>query len=98
MNREYILTKLEQQRDALHLRFGVKSISLFGSVARGQATESSDVDVLIDVDRAISLFDLLAIQQFLEKALGVPKVDVVPRDCVYPELENSILSGAIHVP
>jgi len=97
VEREQVLAVLRQQRDTLRNRFGARDVALFGSVARGQETASSDVDVLIDFERPISLFDLAAVQQFLEKALGGSRVDVVPRDCIYPELEHSILAGAIHV-
>ena len=97
MTREQVLNILGKQRETLRTRFGVRDIALFGSVAREETTATSDVDVLLDFDRPISLFELVAVQQYLEKTLGVSRVDVVPRDCVYPELEASILSGAIHV-
>ena len=78
-------------------RLGVRTLAIFGSVARNKGSTKNDLDVLIDFDRPISLFDLAAVQQFLEQALSGTRVDVVPRDCIYPELESSILSGAIHV-
>ena len=97
MSREQVLTILGAQRETLRNRFGVRDVALFGSVARGQATTGSDVDVLVEFERPVTLFDLAAVQQYLAKALGVSQVDVVPRDCIYPELESSIVSGAIHV-
>jgi uncharacterized protein len=97
VGREQVLSILGAQRETLRQRFGVRDVALFGSVARDQATAGSDVDVLVEFDRPITLFDLAAVQQFLATTLGVSRVDVVPRDCLYPELESNILSGAIHV-
>jgi predicted nucleotidyltransferase len=96
VERTRILAILNQLRPTLQERFGVKEIALFGSMARNEATEASDVDVLVDFERPITLFELAALQQHLQQALGVSRVDVVPRDCLYPELAPSVLSGAIH--
>ncbi len=98
MKRAEVLAALQHQKETLRIRFGVKSLALFGSLAREQTTEASDVDVLVEFDRPITLFDLVAVQQYLEKTLGVAMVDVVPRDSIYPEFENSIVGGAIDVP
>ena len=76
---------------------GVKHAALFGSVARDQAGPGSDVDVLVNFARPITLFDLVAAQQYLERCLGVPRVDLVPRDSVYPAFRENILERAVHV-
>lgn len=51
-------------------------MAVFGSVARGEETESSDIDFLVEFEPGSSLFDLLHISEELEALLGVP-VDVV---------------------
>ena len=56
----------------------IKSISLFGSYAKGLAKASSDVDLFVDVETGFSLFDLADLQIELEKALG-KKVDLVTK-------------------
>ena len=48
MQRDHVLKILAVHRDELRQQFGVKSLALFGSVARGEATETSDVDLLIE--------------------------------------------------
>ena len=53
-----------------------RSVSLFGSVARGDETPTSDIDLLVDFEPGSSLFDLFHISQELEALLGIP-VDVV---------------------
>lgn len=61
------------------LRFGVKRAWLFGSYARGEAGEKSDVDVRIEKGEIKSLLQLIAFRQELESALHVP-VDVITGD------------------
>lgn len=97
MKRDEVLAALKQQKETLRVRFGAKRLALFGSVARDNAQATSDVDVLVEFDRPITLFDLVAVQQYLEKVLGVAKVDVVPTDCVYPGLRGAIVGGAVDV-
>jgi predicted nucleotidyltransferase len=97
MSRDEVVQKLRAEREGLREKFGVKSLALFGSVARDEAEPGSDVDVLVEFARPITLFDLVAVQQYLEHCLGVPRVDVVPRDSVYSAFRESILQGAVHV-
>ena len=97
MNRNDVHQTLAAHRTELRDRFGVKSLALFGSVARDETTPASDVDLLVEFDRPITLFDLVALQQRLELLLGIPKVELVMRDAIFPELRESILGEAIHV-
>lgn len=97
MNRNDVLEALRKHRRELRDHFGVKSLALFGSVARDESTARSDVDLLVEFNRPITLFDLVALQQRLERALGVAKVQLVMRDAIFPEFRESILREAIHV-
>jgi predicted nucleotidyltransferase len=97
MTRDEALHLLKIEQETLRRQFGVRRLALFGSTARAEANAGSDVDVLVDFDRPITLFDLVAVRQYLEKALGLAKVDVVPRDCVYPEFLASITQEAVDV-
>ena len=76
--------------------FGVKSLALFGSVVRDEATAASDVDLLVEFDgRPVGLFHLSRTQHYLETILGVPRVDLVLRDGIKPALRERILREAI---
>jgi len=97
VRRDEIMQKLRAERDHLRAKFGVESLALFGSVARDEAGPGSDVDLLVEFTRPITLFDLVAVQQYLERCLGVPRVDLVPRDSVYAAFRENILEGAVHV-
>lgn len=97
MNREIILETLRRHREELRERFGVERLALFGSTARGEASGSSDVDLLVEYDRPITLFDLAATMMRLEEILGVAKVDLVLRDSLLEELRGPILAEAVDV-
>ncbi|MBU0517707.1 nucleotidyltransferase family protein [bacterium] len=76
---------------------GVKSLALFGSVAREDATETSDLDLLVDFDRPIGYFHFFDVQEYLQKILSVPKVDLVMRNAVIDELKEDIYTEALDV-
>ena len=97
MKRDDALKILAEHRDELHRQFGVISLALFGSVARDEAGPESDVDLLVEFDRSITLFGLVTVQQYLEKILGVARVDVVMPDAIFPPIKEDILGEAIHV-
>ena len=84
------------RQEVLHLarQHGVQRVSLFGSLARGEATESSDVDLLIDMEEGRTLFDLIAFKLAVEERLGC-QVDVVSRNGLSPYLEQYILAEEI---
>ena len=97
MSRDEIIKVLRGSREELRRDFGVESIALFGSAARGDAGPSSDIDILVDVQRPISLFRLVALQLRLQEILDAPKVDVVMRDAIFPGLRERILAEALRV-
>lgn len=72
----------------------VSRVRVFGSVARGEALEGSDFDLLVRLEPGRSLLDHLALKQDLEELLGC-RVDVVVEGGVSPYLNDSILSEAV---
>ena len=95
MKRDEVLRILTAHREELRREYGVKSLALFGSAARNEATEASDVDLLVEFDRQIGLLHLIGTEQRLEDLLGI-KVDLVLRRAVLPELRDRILSEAVN--
>ena len=92
LTRETILETLRGERTML-ARLGVREIALFGSFARGEATDASDVDVLVELSD--SRFDTYMDVKFhLEEILG-RSVDLVVLDAVKPRLRKYILDEAI---
>ena len=97
MNRRRVLQLIADHREELARDFGVKSLALFGSVVRDEATSASDVDLLVEFDgRPVGLFHLSRTQHYLEGILEIPRVDLVLRDSIKPALRERILREAIH--
>ena len=78
------------------VRLGVRNLSLFGSVARNEASAKSDVDVLVKLDSNIGYFEFFDIKTYLEKLLGC-KVDLVTKNALHPALKKCILQKAKQV-
>ena len=77
--RDQILATLRKQHQELGRRYPLRRLALFGSWARGDAREDSDVDVLVEVDPSIGL-RFVQLADELERALG-RRVDVVSQTC-----------------
>ena len=99
MKRHEVIAVLSARKGELRQRFAVKSLALFGSVARDEMTETSDVDLLVEFDRRIGLLHFVGTAQYLEQILGLgeDKVDLVIRDAVIPELQDIIYGEALTV-
>jgi predicted nucleotidyltransferase len=97
MDRNQIMERLRLNADALRRR-GALSLYLFGSMARGEADDDSDVDLFIDYDPAsgFSLIDLVGIKQFLEEDMS-REVDITTRDSLHPMLKDEIERSAMRV-
>lgn len=75
---------------------GVRRAGLFGSIARGDFHEESDVDMLVDIKKNISLFDFVELKLKLEEALG-QKVDLVEYAALKPVLRESVLAQEVKI-
>jgi hypothetical protein len=96
MKREQVLTKLQNNRDVMR-RFSVKNLYLFGSVARGEGQEGSDVDILVEyeAEARVGLFQFVRLRRELSNILGCA-VDLATPDSLHKELKDDILREAIH--
>ena len=90
---ELLKTKRE---DILRLavKHGARNVRLFGSVARGEAGPSSDVDFLVEMEEGRSVFDLVGFWQDLEALLG-RKVDVVEPEGLHWFIRDKVLDEAV---
>jgi predicted nucleotidyltransferase len=96
MKQDAVLQLLKQKNTELANQFGVKSLFLFGSVARNEATSTSDVDLLVEFNRPVGYFGLFALQDYLEKLLGCP-VDLGTPDSLKPYIRDRVMGDLIHV-
>jgi predicted nucleotidyltransferase len=93
--REEIITKLKQLKPSLMAEFPLHAIALFGSYARNEQSESSDVDVLVDVAPSIGL-GFVDLADMIEDALGI-KTDVIPADGLKPRYKPFVERDLIYV-
>ena len=96
MKQEIVLQILKQKNAEMARQFGVKSLLLFGSVARDEATSKSDVDLLVEFNRPVGYFGLFALQDYLEKLLGCP-VDLGTPDSLKPRIREHVMGELIRV-
>ncbi len=96
MKRDEALEILSANRERLK-DFSVKSLAIFGSVARNEATDASDIDILVEFEegRSVGLFLFVRLQRFLAEILGC-KVDLATPDALREEMREQILKEAIH--
>ena len=94
---DIVLDTLRSHESELR-RFGVAHAAVFGSVARGESTKDSDVDVLVDLDqdRPIGVFEYARLKLYIEEILDGAG-DVVNRKTLKPLLRDSILQDAVNV-
>jgi len=95
MERDLVLQILRQNQGEIN-SYGVKSLALFGSVARGEARPGSDVDLLVEFNRPVGLFGLIAMQQRLEELLGCP-VDLGTPDSLKNNIRPHVMEDCIYV-
>ena len=86
---ENILKVLNEKNEILHQRFGVKTIGLFGSWVREQASPASDIDLLVEFDQP-SFDKYMDLKFYLEDLLG-RSVDLVLKTALKPRLQRFIL-------
>lgn len=90
------LKLLKQHENVVKGRFGVKRIGLFGSFARGEAVDKSDVDVLVEFDEGKKTFDnFMELKFYLEELFG-RDVDLVIETAIKPRLKNYIMREAVY--
>ena len=77
-------------------KYGVRKASLFGSAARGEATESSDVDILVEIGSNVSLLDFVGLKLELEEVLG-RDVDLGEYDVIKPIIKDRILKEQVAI-
>jgi predicted nucleotidyltransferase len=91
--REDVLQRLSDVRREPEAS-SVSGIWLFGSIARGEDREGSDVDVLVEFAAPVTLFEFVRLRRRLEALLG-RSVDLVTHDALRPQFRDAILRDAV---
>jgi uncharacterized protein len=89
IDRNYVLAKLREQREHIEQEYGLRMIGIVGSVARGEATTKSDVDVWVDIVRTPTLFEISRAERDLQGAAGLDlRVEFVFREDLRPAMRT----------
>ena len=88
---------LRKHKKELKERYKVKSIAIFGSYARSEQKETSDIDILIDYYEPISLLKLIELENYLSDLFGI-KVDLITKNSIHnPYVKRSIEEDLIYI-
>ena len=96
MKRSQAVHLLRQKRKELSEQYPIKSLSLFGSVARDEARPDSDIDILVEFNHPVGLFQFITLQQRLEEILGC-EVDLGTLRSLKPYIKQQVLQEAVRV-
>jgi predicted nucleotidyltransferase len=96
VEREVAFRRLSELLPTARARFGVQDLAVFGSVARDEARDTSDLDVLVDFVGPATFDRFMGLKLFLEDNLGL-KVDLVTRAALKPRLRERIETEARRV-
>jgi len=97
MDHHAVFKRLKAEAPALRRRYGVASLAVFGSMARGDEREDSDVDVFVAFEGKATFDDFMGLKLDLEDLLG-RRVDLLTPKCLSPAMEAEIRGEAVLVP
>lgn len=95
-SRERILSSLQDLKSDIARDYFVRRVGVFGSVARNEQTDRSDIDLLVEFSRPVGLVTFIRLERFLSDRLGSP-VDLVTPDTLKAVIRQDILDEVIYV-
>jgi uncharacterized protein len=97
LTNQVILDRLKAEAPALRVKYGLKSLGVFGSVARGDDHEKSDLDILVTFEGKATFDRFMDLKLYLEDTFG-RSVDLGTPDTLRPEMRAEVERDIIHVP
>jgi hypothetical protein len=95
-DRQDILASLKNLKGEVTKEYSVKKIGVFGSVARNEQNELSDIDLLVEFSRPVGFVTFIRLENFLSERLG-KRVDLVTPDALKPVIRQDVLAEVIYV-
>lgn len=96
MSKTDVLNKLSEIKTTLNEKYNIVELGLFGSFSRGDYSENSDIDILVEYSKTISLFKLAELIEYLESVFN-KKIDLVRKKNIKDSLKNRILDEVVFV-
>ena len=94
--RQDILASLKKIKGEVEKEYSVKTIGVFGSVARNEQTGESDIDLLVEFSKPVGFVTFMRLENFLSEQLG-KQVDLVTSDSLKPVIRQDVLAEVIYV-
>jgi len=94
-NLDEIMDVLKRQKGELKERFKVKDIGVFGSYVKEEQRRGSDIDVVVEFEEPIGLFEFIRLETHLSNLLGV-KVDLVSKKALKPKIGEHVLKEVVY--
>jgi len=94
--RQDILSSLKKLKEEVAREYSVKTIGVFGSVARDEQTGKSDIDLLVEFSKPVGFVTFIRLENFLSERLG-KQVDLVTTDSLKPVIRQDVLAEVIYV-
>jgi predicted nucleotidyltransferase len=95
-SRQDVIQSLKNLKSEVARDYSVKTIGVFGSVARDEQTEQSDIDLLVEFSRPVGFVTFMRLEEYLSDRLG-KKVDLVTPDALKPVIRLDVLREVIYV-
>jgi len=87
---------VQKHTDFLRDTYHVEKIGVFGSVARGDNADTSDIDVLVEFSEPIGMFKFVKLEEYLSQLIG-KKIDLVTKNALKPAIKEDILHEVVYV-
>jgi uncharacterized protein len=94
--RQEILSSLQRLKEEVRDQYSVGKIGVFGSVARDEQTDESDIDLLVEFSKPVGFVTFMRLENFLSERLG-KQVDLVTPDSLKPVIREDVLAEVIYV-
>lgn len=94
--RQDILASLKKLKGEVSREYSVKTLGVFGSVARDEQTGKSDIDLLVEFSKPVGFVTFMRLEHFLSEQLGT-QVDLVTSDSLKPVIRQDVLAEVIYV-
>jgi uncharacterized protein len=95
-NRNQIANILNQHKELFKKNYNVEDLGVFGSFARGDNAQTSDIDILVRFSQPLGFFKFIELENYLKKLLG-RKVDLVTEKALKPAIKNDVLREVMYV-
>jgi uncharacterized protein len=91
-----IISRLKAEKATLYKKYKIKNIGIFGSFARNEETNESDIDILVEFVGTPGMKEFFQAEEFLEKLLN-RKIDMVREKAIRKELKEDIMSEVVYI-